>query len=435
MGRSTVLFVALCLVSLHVTVRSLSDATLAECLQEASKEEDWMVNIRRELHQWPELMYEEHNTSQFLRKVLDDLEIPYKFPVAKTGIVATIGKGDPVVALRTDIDALPIHEESDVAFRSKVDGKSHSCGHDGHMTMLLGGAKLLKKRESELKGTVKLIFQPAEEGGAGGERIVQEGHLKNVKAIFGFHVWPASPTGQVLTKAGTIMGAAAQFNVTVRGKGGHAAMPHTTVDPVVTGAAIVTALQTVIARETDPLHSQVVSMTRFNTGENAYNVIPDVVKLGATYRSLTHEGMVRMKKRMYEIITNTAAAHGCSAEVDWMEEAHPYYPPTINDPALAAFVKDVGARVLDDSSRVKEAVPTLAGEDFSFYSHTAGVPACFTFLGIRDETLGTTHGLHTPKFKLDESVLKLGAALHLGLATEFLDTYQNDWSGSSKDEL
>ncbi|DBB12670.1 hypothetical protein WJX82_005677 [Trebouxia sp. C0006] len=423
-----------CVVNLQA-VRGLSDARLADYLQESSNEQDWMVGIRRELHQWPELMYEEQKTSLFLRKALDDLDIPYKFPAAKTGIVATIGKGDPVVALRTDIDALPIHEESDVPFRSKIDGKSHACGHDSHMTMLLGGAKLLKKREAELKGTVKLIFQPAEEGGAGGERMVQEGHLKDVKAIFGFHVWPASPSGSILTKAGTIMGAAAQFNVTVRGRGGHAAMPHSTVDPVVAGAAIVTALQTVIARETDPLHSQVVSMTRFNTGENAYNVIPDVVKLGATYRSLTHEGMVRMKKRMYEIMTSTAAAYGCSAEVDWMEEAHPYYPPTVNDPALAAFVKGVGARVLDDSSKVKEAVPTLAGEDFSFYSHTAGVPACFTFLGIRDEKLGTIHGLHTPKFKLDESVLKLGAALHAGLATEFLDTYQGGLSDSSRDEL
>ncbi|KAL3150675.1 hypothetical protein ABBQ32_000471 [Trebouxia sp. C0010 RCD-2024] len=427
--------VALCCLSMVHGVPGLSATALTEFLQEASQEEDWMVQIRRELHQWPELMYQEHNTSLFLRKTLDDLNIPYKFPAAKTGIVATIGKGNPVVALRTDIDALPIHEESDVPFRSRVDGKSHACGHDSHMTMLLGGAKLLKKRESELKGTVKLIFQPAEEGGAGGEKMVKEGWLKGVKAIFGFHVWPAAPTGQVLTKAGTIMGAAAQFNVTVRGRGGHAAMPHTTIDPVVAGAAVVTALQTVVARETDPLHSQVVSLTRFNTGGNAYNVIPDVVKLGATYRSLTHQGMVNMKSRLGEIIASTAKAHGCSAEIDWMEEAHPYYPPTINNPDLAAFVKGVGARVLGDDGRIQEAVPTLAGEDFSFYSHAAHVPSCFTFLGIRNEKLGTVHGLHTPKFKVDESVLRTGAAMHAALATEFLATYPSGLSESSKDEL
>lgn len=210
-------------------------------LAEAKSIQDWIVSIRRKLHMCPEVMYEEVRTGEVIREVLDELDIAYKFPIARTGIVATIGSGaEPCVALRADMDALPIHEETQVDFRSRIDGRMHACGHDCHMAMLLGAARLLKGRESELRGTVKLIFQPAEEGGAGGKLMCDEGALANprVESIFGIHVCPFTPTGTIARRAGTLLAAAGIVEIKIIGKGGHAAFPHTTNDPVVTAAKI-----------------------------------------------------------------------------------------------------------------------------------------------------------------------------------------------------
>ncbi|KAK9829138.1 hypothetical protein WJX72_004097 [[Myrmecia] bisecta] len=384
--------------------------------------EAWMVNIRRELHQWPELIYEEHNTSAAIRRVLDELDIPYKYPVAGTGVVASIGKGDPVVGLRADIDALPIHEQADVPFTSKNEGKMHACGHDSHTTMLLGAARLLKGMESQLKGSVRLFFQPAEEGGAGADRMIKEGAAQGLKAIFGFHVWPSMRSGHIGSRPGTILAGALSFEATINGRGGHAAMPHLTTDPVVASAAAVVALQSLVSRETSPLESAVVSVTRFSAGDGAFNVIPDTTAFGGTIRCLTHDGMMTLQKRVTEVIRAQAASFGCTADISWREEDQPYYPPTVNDKGAFEFAKDVGIRLLGDPSKFEEVLPTMAGEDFAFFGR-AGIPASFSFLGINDPGQQTGHGLHTPRFKLDEAVLPLGAAYHTALATEFLDTY------------
>ncbi|HTE19415.1 MAG TPA: amidohydrolase, partial [Armatimonadota bacterium] len=280
-------------------------------LDEARSVHDWMVEIRRELHQHPELGYQEVWTSEFVRRKLEELGIPFRYPVAETGIIATLGTGDsPCVALRADMDALPIHEEADVPFRSQSPGRMHACGHDCHTAMLLGAARLLRQRE--LQGTVKLFFQPAEEGGGGGRRMCEEGALSEprVERVFGLHVWPLLPTGNIGSRAGTFMAATSPLEITVTGKGGHAAMPHLVHDPVVTAAKIVCELQTIISREVDPLQSGVVSVTTINGGE-AFNVIPPSVRLTGTMRSLTVSGVEFLKERVREIATHVAAANRC----------------------------------------------------------------------------------------------------------------------------
>ena len=196
--------------------------------EESKSISDWIVKIRRELHEHPELMYEEFRTSELIRRELDKLDIQYKHPIAETGVLASIGNGNgPCVALRADMDALPIHEETDVPFKSKIDGKMHACGHDCHVSMLLGAAKLLKDKESEINGTIKLLFQPAEEGGAGGKLMREEGALENpdVERIFGLHVWPQMPSGQIGSREGTFLAATSSLSLTVKGVGGHAAVP------------------------------------------------------------------------------------------------------------------------------------------------------------------------------------------------------------------
>ncbi|KAK3271313.1 hypothetical protein CYMTET_20329 [Cymbomonas tetramitiformis] len=306
-------------------------ATASSVLSEAKRHEDWIINLRREFHKIPELAYEEVLTSKLVRTTLDELEIPYTYPVAITGVVGIIQGGlpGPCVALRADFDALPLTELVDVSFKSSHPGRMHACGHDAHAAMLLGAARILKEHQAELQGTVRLIFQPAEEGSAGGKRMFEEGALGNAGVIFGLHVTPGFgagplPTGHVETRAGTLMAASGRFAVTIHGSGGHAAKPDLTVDPVVAGSAVVTALQTIVSRQLSPLEAGVVSVTKFSAG-NTDNVIPHEVTLGGTFRSLTQPGWVRMKQEIQRLITATAAAYKCSATIDFKEGILPYH--------------------------------------------------------------------------------------------------------------
>lgn len=361
-------------------------------------------------------MYEEIETSQLVCATLDDLGVPYRHSVAKTGVVATIGRGPGrCVALRADMDALPIHEEADVPFRSEIEGKMHACGHDCHTAMLLGAARLLKTRESELPGVVKLIFQPAEEGGAGADRMCDEGVLRSpdVEQIFGLHVWPGATTGVVLGNAGVILAAAGAFDIRVKGKAGHGAMPHLTIDPVSCAAKIVVELQTIVSRETNPFAPTVVTVGSIHGG-NAMNVIPDEVRMSGTFRSLSDEDLLRVKRRIEEVAMGVGAANRCDVAVSYPIQE---YPPTINDEAAWNVARRAAERLVGPEN-VRRMDPILGGEDFAFYQRR--ISGCFAMIGVSHADWQTRHNVHHPKFKVDESALPIGAALHVAMALEAL---------------
>jgi IAA-amino acid hydrolase len=389
--------------------------------EESKSISDWIVKIRRELHEHPELMYEEFRTSELIRRELDKLDIQYRHPIAETGVLASIGNGNgPCVALRADMDALPIHEETDVPFKSKIEGKMHACGHDCHVSMLLGAAKLLKNKESEINGTIKLLFQPAEEGGAGGKLMREEGALENpeVERIFGLHVWPQMPSGQIGSREGTFLAATSSLSLTVKGVGGHAAVPQLTKDPVLTSARIITNLQSIISRELDPLESGVVSITVINGG-NASNVIPSEVKVKGTLRSLTMDGLKELQKRVKEIAEGIAQTHGCEANVEYVGND---YPPTVNDSEMWKFAKNIGIELLGDDN-VSDLDAVMGGEDFAYY--TEKVKGCFVVLGMNNPDIDATYSVHHPMFKADEDALHIGTALHTIFALKSLEELTN----------
>lgn len=396
--------------------QALSGGTTNPGLAEAQAIRPWIVGLRRELHMYPELMYEEERTSALIRRELDQLGISYKYPLAKTGVVATIGTGtEPCVALRADMDALPINEEVDVEFRSRVPNKMHACGHDTHVSMLLGAARLLKARESEINGTVKLIFQPAEEGGAGGQRMCNEGALDapRVDRIFGIHIWPFIPTGTVGGRAGTLLAAAGLLEIVIGGRGGHAAMPHLAIDPVATAAKVILELQTIVSREVDPLTPAVVTITAIHGGD-AFNVIPPEVRIRGTVRSLTSEGLHFLQQRIRAIVAGVVEANRCTATVEFPGSD---YPATVNDAACWESAKAVAAGLVGEE-QVLEISPIMGGEDFAFYG--AHARACFVGLGTRNESIGAAFAVHHPKFLVDEDALPLGAALHVAYALDAL---------------
>ena len=388
----------------------------SDIISQSREIHEWIVEKRRAIHRHPELMYEEFETSRLVQNTLSELGIEYEKDIAVTGVVGLVGNGEgPCIALRADMDALPIHEEADVEFRSEIDGKMHACGHDCHTAMLLGAARVLKDNESEINGTIKLIFQPAEEGGAGGKMMREQGVLEDpdVERIFGLHVSDKLPTGTLASKEGTLLAATSSIRILVSGNGGHAAMPHLTVDPVVTGSKIVVELQTLVSRELDPLESGVISITMVNAG-SATNVIPSSMELQGTIRSLTSDGITRLQHRVREVAEGIAMDNRCMEEVTYHAND---IPPTDNDGECWELGNISAGEILGEEC-VSDMGSIMGGDDFSYYTQV--IPWCFSFLGVGNPEIGAVYGVHHPKFKVDEDALSLGTAIHVNTAFKAL---------------
>ncbi len=375
-----------------------------------------VIGWRRHLHQHPELSFHETQTAQFVADLLGSfggLEISRPTP---TSVVARLTGGagpGPVLAIRADIDALPIREANSHEFVSLTPGVMHACGHDGHTAMLLGAAKILVSRRAELRGEVRFLFQHAEELYPGGaSEMVAAGVLDGVDMIIGSHLWLGLPYGQVGVKAGALMASLNTFRVTVEGTGGHAAMPQQTVDPIVVAAQIVTNLQHIVARNVDPLASAVISVTQINGGSTT-NVIPGSVELSGTVRTFDSALRAKIPELMERTIAGVTAAHG--ARYRW--EFEPGYSAVVNDETATELVRRAVVRALGVELMV-EATPTMGSEDFAAYQQQ--VPGAFFFIGARNEERGIVYPHHHERFDLDERALDLGTRIFVAAAFERL---------------
>ena len=363
---------------------------------------------RRDFHEHPELLFDVQRTAARVADLLRDFGCDEVVEgIGRTGVVAVInGKTDTagrVIGLRADMDALPIHEATGAEHASKSPGKMHACGHDGHISMLLGAAKYLAETRN-FDGTAVMIFQPAEEGGGGGREMVQDGMLDRwrIQEVYGMHNMPGIPVGQFAIRPGAMMAAADQFDIVVTGKGGHAAKPHDCIDTTVVAAHIIVALQTIAARGVDPLKQVVVSVCTVATDSTAYNVIPQVVRMKGTARTMDISVQDFVERRVTEIATGTALALGAVAEVDYQRG----YPVTVNAEANTVFAADVAQAV---SGRVDRATPPLMGaEDFSFMLLER--PGAYIFLGNGDTAM-----VHHPAYDFDDAAIPFGASWYAGM--------------------
>lgn len=388
---------------------------------------DYVVEMRRELHKIPELGINLPETEKFICNELDKMGISYKKNSAEldgvrdTGIVALIeGQNtDKVIALRADMDALPVKELSDVSYKSLTEGNMHACGHDNHMAMLLGAAKVLNDHKDKLNGSVKLFFQSGEEIITGAKMLIEGGCMENPKvtSCFGLHVWPLNPkeykTGQVVFVKGPMMASGNRFIIRVKGVGCHGSLPHLGIDPIVAGSQILTALQTISSREFSGEEPRVLSVCQFHAG-SFWNVIPDDVWMEGTIRTLDHETRAHYIKRVEEIVENTSKALRCECSVEWPDGT----PVVLNDNEFTGLVENAARKVLGEENVNMNFKPSMGNEDFAYFQER--VPGTFAFLNTSNTEKDTFIPLHSPIFQVDEDILWHGTALHVQTAMDYL---------------
>lgn len=377
-----------------------------------------LKSIRHDLHAHPELGFEEHRTAGIVAERLASWGIEVHRGLAKTGVVGVIhGSGTTsgrAIGLRADMDCLPMNETGQVAYRSRHEGRMHACGHDGHTTMLLGAARYLAQTRN-FDGTAYLIFQPAEEGGGGAQVMVTEGLFERFPAdqVYALHNWPNLPPGKIAVRAGPMMAATDEIQITVRGKGGHGAMPHLGVDPVVTAAHVITAIQTIASRNVSPVDSVVVSICSMQTSQiGAFNVIPDSVRLIGTVRTFRPETRALAEARVREIVSSVSRALGSSADIEYRRG----YPATVNSVREADFAARVGERIFGRENVVRDAEPTMGGEDFSYM--LLARPGAYIWLGQGGGPAGCF--LHNSSYDFNDDVIPLGAGYLAALVEESL---------------
>lgn len=374
----------------------------------------WMVETRRHLHRHPELSFHEFETADYIARTLSELGIEHR-RIATTGIIAHIGSGPRTVALRADIDALPIDEQTGLEYASTRPGIMHACGHDTHTTMLLAAARVLKTRESELGGVVKLLFQPGEEKTPGGASImISQGALIDPapEVIFGQHIDPDAPCGAVSFVGGPMLASADELYWTIRGFGAHAAQPHKGRDPIMAATGLVHHLQSLITKNRNPLDPGVLTITSIHGG-SATNIIPDVVEMKGTLRAFNAEWRSAAWEFLAEQTRAYCMLHGCEGEL----EISKGYPPLVNDNKAVAFARSVAESVVGPEN-VHDFEPKMWAEDFSYYSQA--MPACFWMLGGRPVDVDAMPGLHNPQFAPQEEAMKVGAALLAESAIQYL---------------
>ncbi len=378
---------------------------------------DWLIGIRREIHMYPELGFEEVKTSRLISEWLERFGLEVQKGVAGTGVIGLLrGKSQgKTVAIRADMDALPIEELNEVPYASKIKGKMHACGHDAHVTILLGVARIFSSLRDQIKGNIKWIFQPAEEGGGGGKRMVEEGVLENprVDAIFGAHVFPQIEIGKVGICKGKALASADRFIIKLIGQSGHAASPHLAKDPILAAGHLITQIHSIVSREVDPLESAVITIGKVSGG-TAFNIIPDEVELLGTVRALSPEIQEKMKKRIEEAVRGVTQTFGMRYDFEYEYG----YPVLINEPEMIQLVASACAKGIGEENIV-EVPPSMGAEDFAFYLEK--VPGAFFRLGIRNESKGVVHPYHNSRFDIDEDVLPFGVEMFIRIVDRFLE--------------
>jgi amidohydrolase len=377
-----------------------------------------LVDVRRDLHQHPEIAFEEVRTSKIVADRLGAMGLKARTGVGRTGVLATVQGGKPgkTVLLRADMDALPIQEENAVPYKSQTAGKMHACGHDCHTSILLGISKQLVTLAPSLRGNVRLCFQPAEEQGGGALAMIADGALEGPKpdAAFGLHVWQDLDLGQISVTPGPWMAAVDEFTVTLHGRGAHAAAPHQGIDPVLALSHVIAALQSIASRTADPLKEVVVSVTQVRAG-SAFNIIPETAWMNGTVRVFDTDTWAALPAHFERIVQGVASAFGCRAEIQYQR----HNKPTINDPAMCRYAREAAIEVVGEKN-VRDDVRTMGGEDFSFF--LSEVPGVFIAVGSRNESRGLGYAHHHPRFDVDEACLEIGAEVLLRTARKFLES-------------